>query len=54
MFTTIIMVALSLLGPKINEKAFHNDPAMYKMDKGSVVLIVTILLILSALYVKFW
>jgi SSS family solute:Na+ symporter len=53
-FTTIIMVAMSLAGPKINPKAFMHDPAMFKVKPSTMVQIVITLLILMALYIKFW
>jgi len=54
MFTVIVMVAMSLAGPKINPKAFELDKTMFKLSPNLVVMIVVILLILMALYVKFW
>jgi len=53
-FTMLVMISLSLAGPKINEKAFDLDKAMFKVDKVHLVMIVSILLILAALYAKFW
>ena len=53
-FTVIVMVAMSLAGPKINPKAFELDKTMFKLSPNLVVMIVVILLILMALYVKFW
>lgn len=54
MFTIIVMVALSLAGPKINAKAFKLDTGMFKVNPTNMAMIVIILLILSALYIKFW
>jgi SSS family solute:Na+ symporter len=53
-FTMLVMISLSLAGPKINAKAFDLDKAMFKVDKVHLVMIVSILLILAALYAKFW
>jgi len=53
-FTVAVMVAMSLSGPKINPKAFELDKEMFKVNASSKVLIITILMILAALYVKFW
>jgi len=53
-FTILVMVAISLAGPKINKNAFMLDKAMFKLRPNAVALIVLILLILSALYIKFW
>ncbi|NOT51737.1 MAG: sodium/solute symporter [Chitinophagaceae bacterium] len=54
MFTVAIMVAMSLLGPKINPKAFELDKSMFKIKPSLLAMIVMILLILTVLYVKFW
>jgi len=53
-FTVAIMVLVSLAGPKINPKAFELDKTMFKLKPQTTALIVTILLLLAALYVKFW
>jgi SSS family solute:Na+ symporter len=53
-FTVVIMVAISLAGPKVNEKAFIFEKGMFKLDPRSIILIVAALMILSALYAKFW
>jgi len=52
--TVIIMVMISMAGPKVNPKAFEIDATMFKVSKSTLVLIVVILMLLSALYVKFW
>ncbi len=54
MFTLIVMVGLSLAGPKVNPKAFALDKEMFKLQPRLIVLIVVVLMILVALYVKFW
>jgi solute:Na+ symporter, SSS family len=54
LFTVLIMVVMSLAGPKINAKAFLLDKTMFKLSPKIVALIVVILLLLTALYVKFW
>lgn len=53
-FTFIIMVLMSLAGPKVNPKAFDLDRKMFAVKPTTVVQIVITLLILMALYVKFW
>jgi SSS family solute:Na+ symporter len=53
-FTVAIMVALSLAGPKVNPKAFVHDKSMMKLSPGTIVMIIITLLILTALYAKFW
>ena len=52
--TVIVMVAISLAGPKINSKAFIFDRGMFKVEPSTIALIVFTLLIIAALYVKFW
>ncbi|HJT72957.1 MAG TPA: sodium/solute symporter [Chitinophaga sp.] len=53
-FTLLVMVGLSLAGPKVNPKAFVLDKAMFKLQPATIIMIVATLLILSALYVRFW
>ncbi|WP_343673723.1 sodium/solute symporter [Chitinophaga sp.] len=53
-FTLVVMVILSLAGPKINPKSFQLDTAMFKLAPSTIVMIVMTLLILSALYIRFW
>ncbi|WPQ60768.1 sodium/solute symporter [Chitinophaga sancti] len=53
-FTLVVMVILSLAGPAINPKAFQLDKAMFKLAPSTIVMIVITLLILSALYIRFW
>jgi SSS family solute:Na+ symporter len=54
MFTMIIMIVISLAGPKINPKAFDLDKSMFKLKPSTIALIILTLLLISALYVKFW
>lgn len=54
MFTMIIMIAISLAGPKVNPKAFELDKEMFKLKPSTIALIIITLLLISALYVKFW
>ncbi|MGZ5219190.1 MAG: sodium:solute symporter family transporter [Chitinophagaceae bacterium] len=53
-FTVAIMVAISLRGPKINPKAFELDKEMFKLKPGIIIMIIATLLLLAALYAKFW
>ena len=53
-FTMAIMILISLRGPKINPHAFELDKSMFRLRSTHVALITFILLILSALYIKFW
>lgn len=54
MFTMILMVLISLFGPKENPKAFELDKEMFRVSPSTVILIILTLLILAALYIKFW
>ncbi len=54
MFTMIVMILMSLAGPKINPKAFVLDKEMFKVKPGTLAMIVVTLLIISLLYVRFW
>ncbi|MBA2562899.1 MAG: sodium/solute symporter [Chitinophagaceae bacterium] len=54
LFTMIVMIAISMGGPKINSKAFELDKEMFKVTPSTLALILLTLLIISALYVKFW
>jgi SSS family solute:Na+ symporter len=54
LFTMIIMVAISLGGPKINPKSFVLDKTMFKVAPSTLALIIVTLLLLTTLYVKFW
>jgi SSS family solute:Na+ symporter len=54
LFTMISIVLVSFAGPKVNPKAFVLDKAMFKVEPQTLALIIVTLLLLSALYVKFW
>jgi SSS family solute:Na+ symporter len=53
-FTVLAMVLISLAGPKVNPKAFEIDTSMFKVSPTTSILIVSLLAILSVIYVKFW
>lgn len=53
-FTMAIMILMSLAGPKVNPKAFELDKSMFKVAPSTMALIVITLLLIAALYVKFW
>jgi SSS family solute:Na+ symporter len=53
-FTMLIMIVISWFGEKHFEKAFILERSMFKVQPVHLVMIVSILLILSALYAKFW
>lgn len=52
--TLIVMISISLAGPKVNPKAFKLDKEMFKLKPSIVAMITATLLILAALYIKFW
>jgi solute:Na+ symporter, SSS family len=52
--TVLLMVLVSLTGPKINPKAFGLDKAMFKLKTSTIILITMIVMIVIALYTKFW
>jgi SSS family solute:Na+ symporter len=54
LFTVIVMVGISLGGPRINPNAFELDRSMFKIQPSTMVLIVVTVAILMGLYVKFW
>ncbi|MGM8363831.1 sodium/sugar symporter [Flavobacterium sp. ARAG 55.4] len=54
MFTMLLMIGISFAGPKVNPKAFELDTEMFKVKPQTTVLIIITLLIIAALYVKFW
>lgn len=53
-FTVVAMVIISLVGPKINPKSFVLDKTMFKLEPHIIAMIVITLMIISALYIKFW
>jgi SSS family solute:Na+ symporter len=53
-FAVLGMVLVSLAGPKVNPKAFGLDKSMFRLSKSTLVLITMIVMILIALYAKFW
>ena len=54
LFTMLVMVGVSLTGPKVNPKAFELDKSMFKVERSTLAMILVTFLILAALYVKFW
>lgn len=53
-FTVLIMIAVSLAGPKDNPKAFELDSSMFKLKPSTIALITIIVMTVVALYAKFW
>ena len=53
-FTMLLMIAVSFAGPKVNPKSFELDTEMFKIKPQTTVMIVITLLVIFALYAKFW
>ena len=53
-FTFLLMVIISLAGPSHNPKGLELDKGMFKLKPSTTVLIVLTLMIVAALYIKFW
>ena len=53
-FTLLLMIVISLAGPKINPKAFKLDTTMFKVAPSTLALIVVTLLCVAGLYITFW
>lgn len=53
-FTMLVMILISLGGPKINAKAFALDKSMFKLQPGILAMIVVTLMIIAMLYIRFW
>jgi solute:Na+ symporter, SSS family len=53
-FTMLVMISISLAGPKINPKALELDKGLFKLSPTHIVMIAVILLLISAIYIKFW
>ncbi|MDI1256158.1 MAG: sodium/solute symporter [Flavobacterium sp.] len=53
-FTMIMMIILSLFGPKVNPKAFALDTTMFRVSPSTLILIVVILMLVAGLYIRFW
>jgi solute:Na+ symporter, SSS family len=52
--TVGIMVLVSLFGPQDEHRAFEVDSKMFKVSPSTTVMIAATLMILGALYAKFW
>jgi SSS family solute:Na+ symporter len=53
-FTMVIMVGISLAGPAINARAIELQPGLFRVSRQTLTLIVITLLLITALYTKFW
>jgi len=54
LITVLVMAGTSILGPKINPKAFELDAEMFRLKPSSIVMIVATMLLLIAIYARFW
>ncbi len=52
--TMLLMILMSLAGPKVNPKAFQIDAAMFKLSPTHITLITIIIALVSMIYIKFW
>ncbi len=52
--TVLLMVIVSMAGPKVNPKAFEIDATMFKLSPTHIAMIAIILALVSAIYVRFW
>jgi len=52
--TVLVMIAISLLGPRISAKAFDLDKTMFKLEPSSIILSVVTILLLAVIYIRFW
>ncbi|OGX82143.1 sodium transporter [Hymenobacter lapidarius] len=52
--TIALMVVISLAGPAVNPKAIHLEQGMFRVAPRQLALITAIILLITALYVKFW
>ncbi|MEJ7739973.1 MAG: sodium/solute symporter [Chitinophagaceae bacterium] len=53
-FTMLVMIGMSLAGPKINPNAFELDKKMFRVSPTILAMIVVTLLIITLIYVRFW
>lgn len=53
-FTMIVMIAMSMAGPKINPNSFELDKKMFRVSPSTLALIVVTLILLTMIYVRFW
>jgi len=53
-FTALLMILISLGGPRINAKAFIFEKGMFDVQPRTKVMIVITIILLAAIYTKFW
>jgi SSS family solute:Na+ symporter len=49
-----LMIAISLTGPSVSARAIALYPGLFRVNRQTLTLIIITLLLLTALYVKFW
>ncbi|MGN8068479.1 sodium/solute symporter [Mucilaginibacter sp. SG564] len=54
LITCLVMIVISLKGHVVNAKAIVIERSMFKLKPSSVMLIAVILILLSAIYIRFW
>ena len=52
--TVLLMIVISLAGPRINPKSFDLDKSMFKLSPSTIIMITIIMMLVIALYAKFW
>jgi SSS family solute:Na+ symporter len=52
--TMVLMVTVSLAGPVVNARSIQLDSSMFRVSTQTMTLIVITMLMLTALYTKFW
>ncbi|MBT9394831.1 sodium/solute symporter [Hymenobacter sp. NST-14] len=52
--TMLLMIGTSLAGPVVNARAIQLNASMFRVSRQTMALIAIIMLLLMALYVKFW
>jgi len=53
-FTALLMILISLGGPRINAKAFIFEKGMFDVQPRTKVMIIITIILLAAIYTKFW
>ena len=53
-FTMVLMIAISLSGPAVSARAINLEPGLFRVNRQTLTLIVITMLLVTALYAKFW
>jgi solute:Na+ symporter, SSS family len=53
-FTVLLMIGVSLFGPQKNPKAFEIDKTMFALKPATIALITMVIMIVVAIYARFW